>query len=582
MVHDAISDARGDPGGLAVVPALFHASRVHAERPIAATRVLLAISSLFAMWLDPAEPQRHVGAAYSLLGVYVMYSLAVLPFAWRHHTARHFGLTTHLVDIVVFSLLQFVTLGPSSPFFVYFVFSVCCGALRWDWRGTLATAVVVFLSYLLMGAWMMETLGPTFELNRFIIRAVYLAVISSLLLFLGQHEIRLRAEIERLARWPPVADADPELVAERLLAHAASIVGANRALAVWEGDEEPWIYVACWNASASNVVKLAPDDIDPAVASGLEAAAFWCADPQPPQNTVVRVVNGRAVSEEWAAPIHRILLSHLGAFGVVSAPFETGRLSGRVFFSDVGTPAPEMIPLTEVVAREIGATVDHAYATRQQRSIAASEERIRLARDLHDGVLQSLTGIRLELQAMAAAAASDAPETRRDRLLASERALAIEQRELRFFIEDLKPAPIAAATQSLDDTLTRVRERIAMEWKVPVSIRVAPQTSVPYDLEQAIALMVHEAVVNALKHADPSRVSVDLHTDGGAIRIVVADDGRGFAFEGRHDHRTLIRVNGCPASLHERIKSLGGDLTIESGRTGSRVEMTVPIVAART
>src|SRR5437867_9321931 len=457
MARDMVSDGRGEPAGIDVVPALFHASRVHAERPIAATRVLLAISSLFAIWLDPAEPQRYVTATYSLLIVYVAYSVAVLPFAWRRHTARHFGLITHLIDIAVFSLLQFVTLGPSSPFFVYFVFSVCCGALRWDWRGTLATAVLVFISYLLMGAWMMETLGPTFELNRFIIRAVYLGVVSSLLLFLGQHEIRLRMEIERLARWPPVADANPEVVAERVLAHAAGIVGANRALTVWEVDQEPWIYVACWNAAASTMIKLAPADIDPAVARGLEPAAFWCADAQTEQNTVVRVANGRAVSEEWASPIHRILLSYLGAFGVVSAPFETARLNGRVFFSDVGTPAPEMIPLTEVVAREIGATVDRAYATRQQRSIAASEERIRLARDLHDGVLQSLTGIRLELQAMAAAAASDEPEMRRDRLLASERALAIEQRELRFFIEDLKPAPIAAATRSLDDTLTRVR-----------------------------------------------------------------------------------------------------------------------------
>src|SRR5437762_7774983 len=122
MARDTASDGSGGPAGLAVVPALFHASRVHAERPIAATRVLLAVSSLFAMWLDPAEPQRHVDAMYALLVAYGVYSLAILPFAWRRHTGRHFGLTTHLVDIVVFSLLQFVTLGPSSPFFVYFVF----------------------------------------------------------------------------------------------------------------------------------------------------------------------------------------------------------------------------------------------------------------------------------------------------------------------------------------------------------------------------------------------------------------------------------------------------------------------------
>src|SRR5437867_2249729 len=160
MVHGMGAHEREWPGRLAVVPALFHASRVHAERPIAAARVLLAVASLFAIWLDPAEPARYVTATYSLLIVYVAYSVAVLPFAWRRHTARHFGLITHLIDIVVFSLLQFVTLGPSSPFFVYFVFSVCCGALRWDWRGTLATAILVFVSYVLMGTWLVETLGP--------------------------------------------------------------------------------------------------------------------------------------------------------------------------------------------------------------------------------------------------------------------------------------------------------------------------------------------------------------------------------------------------------------------------------------
>jgi signal transduction histidine kinase len=572
MADDPLVSERDERRRPAVVAGLFHASRVHAERPIAVGRIFLAVSSLFAIWLDPAEPQRYVAATYALLVMYVAYSLAVLPFAWRRRTGRYFGLTTHLADIVVFSLLQVVTLGPSSPFFVYFVFSVCCGALRWDWRGTLATACVVFFSYLAMGTWMAQALSPAaFELNRFIIRAVYLAVVSSLLLFLGHHEIRLRAEIERLARWPAVADVDPAVVSDRILGHAATIVGARRALAVWDGGEEPWVYVASWNAPTSGLLK-------PVVPHGLQRAAFWSADPQ--TQTIVRVANSRVVSEEWAAPIHGVLLPYIGPFGVVSAPFETARLAGRVFFSDVGTPAPEMIPLTEVVAREIGATIDQMYAARQQRSIAAGEERIRVARDLHDGVLQSLTGVRLELQAMAASAASDPPEKTHDRLLAIERALAIEQRELRFFIEDLKPAAMAIGRHSLEEALTRVRERIAMEWKVPVLVRVAPQTSLPYDLGQSIALMVHEAVVNALKHADPSRVSVDVHTENGAIRIVVADDGRGFTFQGRYDHRTLAGMNACPRSLRERIESLGGELIIESGRTGSRVEITVPLMVA--
>src|ERR687892_319368 len=112
MPNDTSAFDRYERSDQAVVPGLFHASRVHAERPIAAARVLLAVSSLFAIWLDPAEPERYVSATYTLLGAFVLYSLIVLPFAWRRPTARHFGLTTHLIDIGVFSLLQVVTLGP--------------------------------------------------------------------------------------------------------------------------------------------------------------------------------------------------------------------------------------------------------------------------------------------------------------------------------------------------------------------------------------------------------------------------------------------------------------------------------------
>src|SRR5207248_7724367 len=66
--------------------------------------------------------------------------------------------------------------------------------------------------------------------------------------------------------------------------------------------------------------------------------------------------------------------------------------------------------------REIGVSLDQLNVTQRLRDIAASEERIRLARDLHDGVLQSLTGIRLELRATAATLSTD-PDGVRGRLL---------------------------------------------------------------------------------------------------------------------------------------------------------------------
>ena len=106
-------------------------SRLEAERMIAAARVMLASTSLLAIWLDPAEPARSTEVAYALHVGYVAYSLIVAASARRRFIGNTFALVTHISDVVVFSVFQYLTLGPSSPFFVYFIFSLFCGAIRW-------------------------------------------------------------------------------------------------------------------------------------------------------------------------------------------------------------------------------------------------------------------------------------------------------------------------------------------------------------------------------------------------------------------------------------------------------------------
>ena len=121
--------------------------------------------------------------------------------------------------------------------------------------------------------------------------------------------------------------------------------------------------------------------------------------------------------------------------------------------------------------------------------------------------------------------------------------------------------------------------RGAAEWKTPISLFVEPpDMALPPATDQAIRLMVREAVVNALKHAQPSRVAVEVKAnDSAAISIVISNDGRGFPFRGRLDHKQLGSSNAGPASLRDRVQSLDGTLAIESMATGSRVEISVPI-----
>ena len=510
------------------------------ERTIAASRVILAASSLFAAWLDPPEAALYVASTFTLQAIYVGYAIVIAAVMWNRSSSGRLPLATHVTDVVLCSGFQYLTRGPSSPFFTYFVFSLFCAALRWDWRATLATSAVVVVAFLSMGAWMSWRVGAAdFALRPFIVRTVYLTVIGSLLVFLGQHEARLRSEIERLARWPAAGGLDANAALNRVLSHAARIVGAQRAVVLWEVGDEPWVFTASWSADRMVVNKHGPDEFDS-------------------------------------------LVANLDVEGVASAPFQTDRLSGRVFLSDLQHPTAELLSLTVVVAREIGTSLDQVELSEQLKQIAVREQRINLARDLHDGVLQSLTGLRLELQSVATQLAPSASSAR-DRLLAAERALAIEQRELRLFIDELKPTALTPGETPLRSRLEALRERVALEWKIPVTIRLTPESvALSQQLEQAVPMMAHEAIVNALKHAQPSRISVDVQSDSHTLKLVVSDDGHGFPFQGHYEHGALTRLNLGPSSLRERALSLGGCMTIDSGPTGSRVEIAVPVAALET
>ena len=558
--------------GLRVLPS-------RTERTIVMTRLVLAASSLFAVWLDPNEPGRYVVPTYTLHWIYLVYAIVLALISWNRASVGRWPLVTHLGDIAVCALFQFLSLGPSSsPFFTYFVFSLFCGALRWGWRGTLRTAGLVLTLFLIMGVSMRSTVGPeVLDLYRFVSRAFYLAVVAGLLMFLGQHEARLRRNMVRLARWPSASGVDGRDGLSRVFDHAAQIVGAGRLLVAWEMGDEPWLHLAAWSAAGMTITRHGPGEFNPLLPPELADAVVLCNTARAERNCVF--VDRTGAHVRWnGLPVHPGLARRLDGAGLLSAPITSERLAGRVFFTDLTAPTAELMTMAGVVAREIGTSLEQVSLAEQLQDIAVSEQRLRVARDLHDGVLQSLTGIRLELQDVAAALGTDSADSQRIRLLAIERTLAIEQRELRMFIDSLKPRAGVTVDNALLLALDALKERIALEWKVPVTIRVGPRVAaVPDVIEQAIPPMVHEAVVNALKHGDPSRVRVDLDVDNGTLRIIVADDGHGFPFRGRYDHAALAEAHLGPASLRDRAASLGGTLTIDSEGSGSRVEIALPV-----
>jgi signal transduction histidine kinase len=345
--------------------------------------------------------------------------------------------------------------------------------------------------------------------------------------------------LHRVSGWPLIIGPDIGVSLRLTLEHAAGIVGAGATAVVWQTEDEPWVYMA--------------STTEPGVVTRETASTLggWQGGTVPPE-----------------------LARRLGDRRPVTAPFRTEQLAGRAFFTGINVTAGDVMPVVTLVTHEIGNSLAQVYLTNRVRQLAIREDRIRVSRDLHDGVLQALTGIRFELHSIAADGSPAA-----DRLQAIERALAIEQRELRLFINDLKPdAGGLAPSGPIAKCLEELRTTFAEEWKIPIALRVKPaDLTLPPRVEHAVRLMIHEAVSNALKHARSSQVSIDVEATASDLRIVVADNGHGFAFRGRLEHKELVRTNAGPVSLRDRVASLDGRLAVESMPTGSRVELVIPV-----
>ncbi|HEU4706908.1 MAG TPA: sensor histidine kinase [Solirubrobacterales bacterium] len=196
---------------------------------------------------------------------------------------------------------------------------------------------------------------------------------------------------------------------------------------------------------------------------------------------------------------------------------------------------------------------------------AQEEERARVARDLHDEVNQSLTGLLLRLEAAREAAP---PELEGE--LAETKALANQaMTELLSLARQLRPTALddlglVAAIGGQVEQLGR--------GEIEARLEVEGEFSDLGDDQQLVAYRVaQEALTNAARHSGAGRVEVRLRrTAGGSVVLEVADDGRGFAFD---ESQRGLGIGG----MRERALLIGADLTIESRPgAGTTVRLTVP------
>jgi len=559
--------------------------RVRVEWLIASSRVVLAGGALLAVVIGPFASGDDWRLAFTT-GVYFVYSLCVLALVWAPvRFAPAWALANHLVDLLTFSLFTFFTDGSTSPFFIYFTFLVICGTLRWDVRGAVWTAIASFAVYAATALYASHALYlRPFAANTFIVRSVYLAVTAALIAYLGAYHRRFQREIGRIVGWPRQVPRQPRELAGEIIAECAEVLEAPRVLVVWEEPDEGGINLA-WGSGDD--VKWASEPeaaYGSFVPSSLERKPFQAPDAGDEQGVVVYLSDG-VFRERVGRPVHAALQARFAMHRVQSWSLDGELIRGRLFALDKPSMRVDDLILGDVVARLIISRLDGLYLLRRLRQAAALDERLRVARDIHDSLLQSVAGSALQLLAARRLLDRDPDEARR-RLEDVQNQLERGELEMRSFIQRLRPASSPAEpspTVGFAERLEEFRRRVERQWEIKMKIASPPAADTwPQALLDGVYRIVQEGVLNAARHADPSLISVDFVVETGEVRLRIADDGSGFPFHGAFDLRALDAMNLGPLTLKERVAELHGRLLLRTGETGTELLIDLPLAPAST
>lgn len=227
----------------------------------------------------------------------------------------------------------------------------------------------------------------------------------------------------------------------------------------------------------------------------------------------------------------------------------------------------EAIRLVETFADQASVALEYGHAQRELNRLSVLDERERIGRELHDGVIQSLFSVGMGLQATATRSGDPEVESRVEAAVAEiDRAI----RDLRNYIFGLRPGILAdrQLEQALEDLAREFEEKSGVTTVTDidgtVAAELAPRAA---DLVQ----LTREALSNVGRHAQASTCRVSLHRDGDEAILEIDDDGRGFDPAAQHTGHGI-------RNLKDRGTAIGGRVAVESkAGEGTTIQIFIPI-----
>ena len=548
--------------------------RNHFERQIVVARPILILLALLAALEQPPSREAHRSASFL-----IAYLIVALIVTQIEHLLRRRSWHLPLVcDLLALGFFAFIS--PSTvPVWFPYMFICYAAGIRWGFDLTLPLAGVLSLILDLLTAvkgeihWMRVVSWLGLTLGTFAGGAG--------LAFLGDRNRRFSSQIEFFSRINATMQVDQGL-AESLrlfLQEIAVTFDAEEALLLYRDPDLERIFL--WRMKAGESERLVPESMplsrtDGFLLDDMDAAICWNSLVGPGLGFGWDRRDGRSIKNlpRLPGPVQQ----ELKVRSLLTVTFDQGGQSaGRIFLLNGRKPFQKQeLAWLENIAQHIGPALENIFLLRHLRARAIEAERSRIARDLHDGILQTLLSIEIQLDVLRRRVPA-APEQAVSALANLQQTVRNEAAELRQTVTDLRPLRVQSA--DLVDLMRGFAERYRNESTVALDLLIdSTQLRAPDRVCREIFQIYREALNNIKKHAKASHVVVKLSQDDSRLVLVVDDNGEGFSFAGRFTGDELDRLRLGPISIKERSRTVGGILTVESNPGhGARLTIEVPL-----
>ena len=539
------------------------------RRGVPLLRLILSAAALLIIYVDPSEPDRNVRLTYATLAAYTAYSFILFIAASFYNRSLPKG-AAHWVDLAWHTLLVSESSGTNSLFFFFYFFDILVASFRGGAKEGLRMTAAAAGLFTVVG--FVFSPSSHFEVNRLLMRPIYLGVLGYMIASFGELELRLRRRVDLLKEVTVLSN--PRFGVHQTITSALEKIrrfyDADACLLIIDGDVS--VEHCLYQARREEVNRSgAPESCAPEMAAMLLSPPFshsmlveqrrwqWRRAPF--------VYIEDATTQRKLHKLHAgadIVLSALDAPAVITVPFRyhheaVGRLyvTGRLGAFDLSD--------LEFLSHAINATLrvtDNVRLVDSLASHAAEHERHRIARGIHDTVIQPFIGLQIGLRAIVHRMDDKIYQPGYD-IMRLVWLIDDEVGRLRQYVTSLKGE--REARIELMPAIRRFTREFGHVTGIDVEVS-GPDLAVGARVGAELFEMTTEALSNIRRHTTSHRATIVVEQSAETIVLRIEND-------------TLDPDTAPfdPRSLAEHAEALGGKIDVHCTRETTALVISIPL-----